>query len=208
MWNISGLHPKIRCNFFFVLIWCVYHQIDFLKHFSWLSSSRIFRKITYTSTWPFLSPTLHNITSRLKYSKFIVFVLSFNSTARQSPSHKFWKMDDPSFKPVSQAQLNKAFAVQVQVNDSANKGKFDSRNIFTIGGNSQSELVKNFDGQSVTESEEEEDVDVDIISDYMGHYGWYQFFWTFLLCLFQFPTTFHIFCLVFQVSTSSFQREI
>ena len=110
-------------------------------------------------------------------------------------------MDDMNQNPVSQAQRNQAFAVQVQANESVDKGsKFDSRNIFVIGGNSQSELVKNFDGQSETGSEEEEDVDVDIISEYIGHYGWYQFFWTFLLCLFQFPTTFHIFCLVFQVS--------
>lgn len=130
---------------------------------------------------------------------------------QQLASHQvtnFKNMDDPNFKPVSQAQLNKAYAVEVQTNDNANKGKFDSRNIFTIGGNSQSELVKNFDGQSVTESEEEEDVDVDIISEYIGHYGIWQCFWTFLLCMFQFPTTFHIFCLVFQVSTESIHREI
>uniref|UniRef100_A0A182W087 Uncharacterized protein n=1 Tax=Anopheles minimus TaxID=112268 RepID=A0A182W087_9DIPT len=44
------------------------------------------------------------------------------------------------------------------------------------------------------------DEDSDIISEYIGHYGRWQFGWTFLLCLFQIPTTFHIFCLVFQVS--------
>lgn len=43
------------------------------------------------------------------------------------------------------------------------------------------------------------DGDSDIISEYIGHYGLWQFCWTFLLCLFQIPTTFHIFCLVFQV---------
>uniref|UniRef100_A0A182SJH7 Uncharacterized protein n=1 Tax=Anopheles maculatus TaxID=74869 RepID=A0A182SJH7_9DIPT len=42
------------------------------------------------------------------------------------------------------------------------------------------------------------DEDSDIISEYIGHYGRWQFGWTFLLCLFQIPTTFHIFCLVFQ----------
>uniref|UniRef100_A0A182KHD1 Uncharacterized protein n=1 Tax=Anopheles christyi TaxID=43041 RepID=A0A182KHD1_9DIPT len=40
------------------------------------------------------------------------------------------------------------------------------------------------------------DEDSDIISEYIGHYGRWQFGWTFLLCLFQIPTTFHIFCLV------------
>ncbi|XP_053695418.1 organic cation transporter protein-like [Sabethes cyaneus] len=44
------------------------------------------------------------------------------------------------------------------------------------------------------------DDDSDIISDYIGHYGRWQFLWTFLLCLFQIPTTFHFFCLVFQAA--------
>uniref|UniRef100_A0AAG5CT33 Major facilitator superfamily (MFS) profile domain-containing protein n=1 Tax=Anopheles atroparvus TaxID=41427 RepID=A0AAG5CT33_ANOAO len=48
------------------------------------------------------------------------------------------------------------------------------------------------------------DEDSDIISEYIGHYGWWQFGWTFVLCLFQIPTTFHIFCLVFQAATRDF----
>lgn len=47
---------------------------------------------------------------------------------------------------------------------------------------------------------EEEDCDSDVISAYIGHYGWWQFYWTFLLGLFQCPSTFHIFVFVFQVS--------
>lgn len=46
----------------------------------------------------------------------------------------------------------------------------------------------------------EEDCDSDVISSYIGHYGWWQFYWTFLLGLFQCPSTFHIFVFVFQVS--------
>lgn len=42
--------------------------------------------------------------------------------------------------------------------------------------------------------------DSDVISGYIGHYGRWQFFWTFLLCLFQIPCTFEIFVFVFQVS--------
>ncbi|KAL9697717.1 hypothetical protein quinque_001158 [Culex quinquefasciatus] len=48
------------------------------------------------------------------------------------------------------------------------------------------------------------DGDSDIISEYIGHYGLWQFCWTFLLCLFQIPTTFHIFCLVFQAASRDF----
>ncbi|XP_052903462.1 organic cation transporter protein [Anopheles moucheti] len=48
------------------------------------------------------------------------------------------------------------------------------------------------------------DEDSDIISEYIGHYGRWQFGWTFLLCLFQIPTTFHIFCLVFQAAARDF----
>lgn len=47
------------------------------------------------------------------------------------------------------------------------------------------------------------DVDSDIISNNIGHFGLWQFIWTFLLSLFQVPTTFHIFAFVFQVSTRS-----
>ncbi|XP_055542451.1 organic cation transporter protein-like [Wyeomyia smithii] len=50
------------------------------------------------------------------------------------------------------------------------------------------------DSTIVADSED----DSDIISEYIGHYGRWQFLWTFLLCLFQIPTTFHFFCLVFQ----------
>lgn len=47
---------------------------------------------------------------------------------------------------------------------------------------------------------DDENSDTDIISDYIGHYGWWQFYWTFLLGLFQCPSTFQIFVFVFQVS--------
>lgn len=59
----------------------------------------------------------------------------------------------------------------------------------------------NSDLASDSDINDEEDCDSDIISNYIGHYGRWQFFWTFLLCLFQLPTTFHIFSFVFQVSS-------
>jgi hypothetical protein len=55
---------------------------------------------------------------------------------------------------------------------------------------------------------DEEDENSDVISDLIGHYGLYQFMWTVLLCLFQVPTTFHIFCTVFQVSDRGVIRVI
>uniref|UniRef100_A0A182F7G0 Uncharacterized protein n=1 Tax=Anopheles albimanus TaxID=7167 RepID=A0A182F7G0_ANOAL len=64
---------------------------------------------------------------------------------------------------------------------------------------------KNDNGSNVTGSAlggNANDEDTDIISEYIGHYGWWQFGWTFVLCLFQIPTTFHIFCLVFQVGVA------
>ncbi|XP_058448439.1 organic cation transporter protein [Malaya genurostris] len=59
---------------------------------------------------------------------------------------------------------------------------------------------KSENGSNFTASDE----DSDIISEYIGHYGWWQFCWTFLLCLFQIPTTFHIFCLVFQAANRDY----
>lgn len=47
--------------------------------------------------------------------------------------------------------------------------------------------------------------DSDVISEYIGHYGVWQFVWTFLLCLFQIPCTFEIFVFVFQVSLGIFK---
>lgn len=46
------------------------------------------------------------------------------------------------------------------------------------------------------------DCDSDVISTYIGHYGWWQFFWTVLLGLCQCPSTFQIYAFVFQVSFS------
>lgn len=40
----------------------------------------------------------------------------------------------------------------------------------------------------------------DVISDILGHFGWWQFIWTLTLSLFQFPSTFHLFSFVFEVS--------
>lgn len=45
-----------------------------------------------------------------------------------------------------------------------------------------------------------QDVDSDVLSNFLGHYSTWSFLWTFLLCLFQLPTTFHIFIFTFQVS--------
>lgn len=80
--------------------------------------------------------------------------------------------------------------------DMSNKKPFETSSIFTISGsnnvNSRVELVTNAD--------DEYDRDSDVISDLIGHIGPWQLFWAFIMCLYQFPTTFHIFCLVFQVS--------
>lgn len=63
--------------------------------------------------------------------------------------------------------------------------------------------MKNYD-KNITENAEnggkkENDCDSDILSNYIGHYGKWQFYWTFVLCLFQLPSTFQIFAFVFQV---------
>lgn len=47
--------------------------------------------------------------------------------------------------------------------------------------------------------DENADCDSDVISNYIGHYGWWQFFWTVLLGLCQCPSTFQIYAFVFQV---------
>ncbi|KAH8295295.1 hypothetical protein KR018_009695 [Drosophila ironensis] len=44
-----------------------------------------------------------------------------------------------------------------------------------------------------------QDVDSDVISNFLGHYTRWSFLWTLLLCLFQLPTTFHLFMFVFQL---------
>lgn len=61
------------------------------------------------------------------------------------------------------------------------------------------QVIKFCNSSDVQQISKDEDSDSDIISDYIGHYGWWQFFWTFLLGLFQCPSTFHIFAFVFQV---------
>lgn len=45
-----------------------------------------------------------------------------------------------------------------------------------------------------------DDADSDIISNYIGHYGKWNFIWTFILSLFQITPTFQMFAFVFQVS--------
>lgn len=75
--------------------------------------------------------------------------------------------------------------------------KVNNESVFTVSGISQKKLVA--DGSESGDSEFD-DTDSDVISDLIGHIGKWQLFWAFILCLFQFPSTFHIFSLVFQVS--------
>lgn len=77
--------------------------------------------------------------------------------------------------------------------------KTSDKNSFVtrVGLSSESELVTESESG---ESELYDDSDSDIISEHIGHIGKWQLFWAIILCLYQFPTTFHIFCLVFQVS--------
>lgn len=96
---------------------------------------------------------------------------------------------------ISQVQRN-FVATQMEIESK----KFDKNNIFAIGGNSKIDLVANSESDDTEISGEVEDSNSDIISECIGHIGKWQVFWAALLCFFQFPTTFHIFCLVFQVS--------
>lgn len=105
-------------------------------------------------------------------------------------------MEDAN-REVSQVQRNQSqayLANGLEIN--GNIRNFDKASIFTIGGNSQIELV----ARSESGESEEDGGESDIISEHIGHIGPWQLFWALMLCLFQFPTTFHIFCLVFQVS--------
>lgn len=86
----------------------------------------------------------------------------------------------------------------MDINAINNMKAFEPPSIFTISGhslNSRVELVSDD-----PEEDEEDDGDSDVISELIGHIGPWQLFWAFIMCLYQFPTTFHIFCLVFQVS--------
>ncbi|KAH8399150.1 hypothetical protein KR215_003002 [Drosophila sulfurigaster] len=53
-----------------------------------------------------------------------------------------------------------------------------------------------------------QDVDSDVLSIFLGHYRKWSFLWTFLLCLFQIPTTFHLFMFVFQVTMEQSPGEL
>ncbi|KNC21760.1 Organic cation transporter protein [Lucilia cuprina] len=49
-----------------------------------------------------------------------------------------------------------------------------------------------------------DDVDSDIISNYIGHYGKWNFIWTLILSLFQIPPTLQMFAFVFQTADKDF----
>jgi hypothetical protein len=75
--------------------------------------------------------------------------------------------------------------------------KVNNESVFAVSGISQKKLVA--DGSESGDSEFD-DTESDVISDLIGHIGKWQLVWAFVLCLFQFPSTFHIFSWVFQVS--------
>lgn len=73
-------------------------------------------------------------------------------------------------------------------------GNDDNVHVISFTNNSE-----NLNHTNQCDNNNENDSDSDVISNYIGHYGRWQFFWTFLLAMFQLPTTFEIFAFVFQV---------
>ena len=83
-----------------------------------------------------------------------------------------------------------------------NLKSFESPSIFTINGNNNN-LNSRVELVTMANDNDCDNGDSDVISDLIGHIGPWQLFWAVIMCLYQFPTTFHIFCLVFQVSFAS-----
>ncbi|CRK97339.1 CLUMA_CG010731, isoform A [Clunio marinus] len=109
-------------------------------------------------------------------------------------------MEDASIEVPPQVQWNRSQAYLANCLQISDKNKFDKSSIFTIGGNSQIGLVANSESGDSEDNEDESD----IISEYIGHIGPWQLLWAIIMCLFQFPTTFHIFALVFQAAPKDF----
>lgn len=106
-------------------------------------------------------------------------------------------MEDDNVK--NNNQVHKVYLTnKMDINTIANNKSFEPPSIFTLSGNSLNSRVELVSDDK--DDEDEDDGDSDVISELIGHIGSWQLFWAFMMCLFQFPTTFHIFCLVFQVS--------
>lgn len=107
-------------------------------------------------------------------------------------------MEDENRNKINENEKPKYLSNSYEIN---NLKSFETPTIFTINGNnnlnSRVELV------TMANESSENEGDSDVISDLIGHIGPWQLFWAVIMCLYQFPTTFHIFCLVFQVSFTS-----
>jgi hypothetical protein len=109
------------------------------------------------------------------------------------------RMEDTNHDSTTpQMQRNLSANLALNSNTKTSDKTSSNNTNFTVvrGLSSQSELVTG----SESDESEFDDSDSDIISEHIGHIGKWQLFWAIILCCFQFPTTFHIFCLVFQVS--------
>lgn len=62
------------------------------------------------------------------------------------------------------------------------------------------EVTTEVEMQEQDQEQDEQIENSDVISDILGHFGWWQFIWTLTLSFFQFPSTFHLFSFVFEVS--------
>lgn len=90
------------------------------------------------------------------------------------------------------------YRINLPTNIDPHSNKWLKRNLGNKSEHDDVQVIK-FSNSSDLSMANNEDSDSDIISEYIGHYGRWQFFWTFLLGLFQCPSTFHIFAFVFQV---------
>ncbi|XP_030370804.1 organic cation transporter protein [Scaptodrosophila lebanonensis] len=64
--------------------------------------------------------------------------------------------------------------------------------------------VRENENSDVSPRDLSQDIDSDVISNFIGHYRKWSFLWTFILCLFQVPTTFHLFMHVFYTTDKDF----
>jgi len=105
-------------------------------------------------------------------------------------------MEDENRNNINENEKPRFLSNKLEIN---NLKSFETPSIFTINGNNN----LNSRVELVTNANDSDDGDSDVISELIGHIGPWQLFWAVIMCLYQFPTTFHIFCLVFQVSFAS-----
>lgn len=127
------------------------------------------------------------------------FNTNIQAAAANSNDSPFYELGADNVDNTTKRRRKRANNQDEQETSDEKKQNNNSNNSTTVVEVTNEVQMIDEDQQETTTADDQIE-NTDVISDILGHFGWWQFIWALTLSLFQFPSTFHLFSFVFEVS--------